>query len=128
LTGSYAIASFGDEDTLVEIRESGGTIMDIECIYLVPTLREANLFLPDYRCDEELTETEDYLCPGYSWGSMQSCVVNVAGNRMEIVFNTKIDKVCAYCLDGRVEYYCDDCGELVFIRVSDLTDEEYAAL
>lgn len=126
--GSSGIACFGDENTLIEIRESGGTIIDIECIYLEPTLHEPNLFLPDYRSDPELQETESFYCPDYEYEKRQLCLVNVVRDRMEIVLSEKLESVCRYRVEGRVEYYCDEEGDVVVIRVSDLTEEEFTGL
>jgi hypothetical protein len=122
------IACFGDSDTLIEIRESGGTIIDIECIYLEPTLHEPNLFLPDYRNDSDLEETEYFYCPDYEYATRHPCVVNVVRDRMEIILSENLDHTSCYHVEGRVEYYCNDQQEVVFIRISDLTEQEYRAL
>lgn len=122
------IASFGDSDTLIEIRESGGAIIDIECIYLEPTLHEPNLFLPDYRSDSELEETEYFFCPDYQYATRQPCVVNVVRDRMEIILSENLDDVCCYHAEGRVEYYCNDQQEVVLIRIADLSEYELSVL
>jgi hypothetical protein len=122
------IACFGDNNTLIEIRESGGTIIDIECIYLSPTLHESNLFLPDYRSDPELEETNYFYCPDYQYEVRHLCLVNVVRDKMEIILSEKLDNIRFYHTDGRLEHYCNDQQEVVFIRVSDLTEEEYRVL
>ena len=124
------IACFGDSNTLIEIRESGGTIIDIECIYLEPTLHEPNLFLPDYRNDPDLQETEYFYCPEYEYEyeTRHPCVVNVVRDKMEIIFSESLDNICYYHVEGRVEYYCDNENDIVMMRVSDLTEDEYRAL
>lgn len=123
--GRSGIGCFGDSDTLIEIRESCGDIIDIECIYLEPTLHEPNLFLPNYRCDPDLEETEIFDCPDYEYEKRHLCVVNVVRDRMEIIFGEGLDRICRYHVEGRVEYYCDDNNQLVLLRVSDLTEEEF---
>lgn len=122
------IGSFGDEDTLIEIRESGGAILDIECIYLNPTLHEPNLFLPDYRSDPELGDPYIFCCPDYEYGIRMPCVVNVVRDKMEIIFSENLDDVSCCHVEGRVEYYCTSTSDVVFIRISDLTEEEYRVL
>ena len=119
------IASFGDMDTLIEIRESCGMIVDIECIYLSPTLHEPNLFLPDYRCNPELEETEFFNCPDYEYEVRHPCVVNVVRDRMEMIFSEDLDSITRYHVEGRVEYYCNDQGDVGLIRISDLSEQEY---
>ena len=126
--GISSIASFGDSNTLIEIRESGGTIIDIECIYLEPTLHEPNLFLPDYRNDPELKETERFYCPDHEYGVRHLCLVNVVRDKMEIILGENLDDICCYHLEGRVEYYCNERQEAMLIRISDLTEEEYRFL
>ena len=118
------IACFGDSDTLIEIRESGGTIIDIECIYLRPTLHEPNLFLPDYRSDPELEETNYFYCPDYQYEVRHLCLVNVVQDKMEIILSEKLDEISCYHVEGRVEYYCNDQQEVVLIRISDLSENE----
>ena len=118
------IACFGDSNTLIEIRESGGTIIDIECIYLRPTLHEPNLFLPDYRSDSELEETEYFYCPDYQYEVRHLCLVNVVQDKMEIILSEKLDEISCYHVEGRVEYYCNDQQEVVLIRISDLSENE----
>ena len=122
------IACFGDSDTLIEIRESGGTIIDIECIYLRPTLHEPNLFLPDYRSDPELEETNYFYCPDYQYEVRHLCLVNVVQDKMEIILSEKLDDIRFYHTDGRVEYYCNDQQEVVLIRISDLSESEFRIL
>ncbi len=122
------IACFGDSDTLIEIRESGGTIIDIECIYLEPTLHESNLFLPDYRSDPNLEEAEYFYCPDYEYETRHPCVVNVVRDRMEIILSENLDNISYYHVEGRVEYYCNDQQEVVFIRISDLSESEFRIL
>ena len=122
---STGIGSFGDSDTLIEIRESERWIIDIECIYLNPTLHEPNLFLPDYRNDPDLEETLNFYCPDYEYETRMPGLVNVVRDRMEIIFSEKLADVCRFHVEGRVEYYCDGENEIVMMRVSDLTEEEY---
>ena len=126
--GSVGIACFGDEDTLIEIRVSGGTIIDIECIYLKPTLHEPNLFLPDYRNDPELKETNSFYCPDYQYGVRHPCLVNVVRDKMEILLGENMDDICCYHVEGRVEYYCNGQQEVVLIRIADLTEREIGLL
>ena len=122
------IAYFGDSNTLIEIRESGGTIIDIECIYLEPKLHEPNLFLPDYRNDSALEETESFYCPGYQYEVRHLCLVNVVRDRMEIILGENVDDICCYHVEGRVEYYCNDQQEVVLIRITDLSEYEFNVL
>lgn len=122
------IACFGDSNTLIEIRESGGTIIDIECIYLKPTLHEPNLFLPDYRNDSELEKTECFYCPDYQYEARHLCLVNVVRDKMEIILGEKLNDICCYHVEGRVEYYCDAQQEVVLIRISDLSESEFRIL
>jgi hypothetical protein len=126
--GTSGIGCFGDSNTLIEIRESRGWIIDIECIYLKPTLREPNLFLPDYRCNPELEETECFFCPDYAYETRHPCVVNVVRDRMEIILSENLDDISCYHVEGRVEYYCDSQRTVVLIRISDLTEEEFRVL
>ena len=122
------IASFGDADTLIEIRECGGTIIDIECIYLKPTLHEPNLFLPDHRSDPELVETPYFYCPDYEYETRQPCLVNVVRDKMEIILSEKLDDISYYHTAGRVGYYCNGQLDVVFIRITGLSESEYDTL
>lgn len=127
--GNYCgIACFGDADTLIEIRECGGMIIDIECIYMEPKLHEPNLFLPDYRCDPELEETESFYCPDYKYEERHICLVNVVRDKMEIILGENLNDISRYHVEGRVEYYCNTNDEVILIRISDLTEEEFRFL
>ena len=119
---------FGSDGTQIGIRTCCGTVIDISCTALKPTLREPNLFLPDYRQDPGLEKTEEVNCFPSLFADRRGCVVNLTEDRLEILFSEAIEQVCRYQTDGRVEYYCDDEYDLVMIRVPDLTEEEYAAL
>jgi len=128
IVGYNGIGCFGNIDTLIEIRESGGEIINIECIYLEATLHEPSLFLPDYRYDPELEETKFFYCPDYEYEKRHPCVVNVVQDRMEIIFGENLDDISFYRVEGRVEYYCNDQFDVVLIRIADLTEEEYNIL
>ena len=128
INGTSSIACFGNNGTLIEIRESGGTIIDIECIYLKSTLHEPNLFLPDYRNHSELAETACFYCPDYQYAVRHLCLVNVVQDKMEIILSENLDDVCCYHVEGRVEYYCNNQQEVVFIRIVDLSEYEFSVL
>ena len=126
-SSAYTV-QFESDGTQIGIRTYYSTVIDITCTSLEPTLQEPNLFLPDWRQDPELEETEEVNCFPSLFVEQRGCVVNLIEDRLEILFSEGIDRVCRYHTDGRVEYYCDDEYDLVMLRVPDLTEEEYAAL
>ena len=119
------IVSYGDRNTMIEIKESHGDIIDIRCLCLKPTLREPNLMLPDYRCDTHLKKTDEACCYDYISAESNPCVVNLVRDKIEIILHEDFEDICYYCKDGRVEFYCDDVNDVVFFRIADLTEEEY---
>ena len=118
-------ASFGDRDTMIEIKESHGDIIDIRCLYLKPTLREPNLILPDYRCDTHLKRTDEACCYAYISAETNPCVVNLVRDKIEIILREDLEDICYYCKDGRVEFYGNKTNDVVFFRIADLTEAEY---
>ena len=134
VTGRYGhkglteTAYFGDQTTLLELRETEGAVIDIQCIYLTVTLQEPNLFLPDHRQDQDLEQTEEVCCYTYESGVRNPCVTNLANGRLEILLSERLGEISRYHTDGRVEFYCDEANDLLMIRVTDLTEEESAFL
>ena len=122
------VASFGDRDTLIEIKECLGSIIDIRCLYLKPTLCEPNLILPDYHCDTHLKRTDEAYCYDYISGERNPCVVNLVRDKIEIILREDLEDICYYYGEDRVEFYCNEANGVVFFRISDLTEEEFEFL
>jgi len=128
IDGQSGIGCFGDRNTLIEIRETNGWIIDMECIYLEPVLHEPNLFLPDCQSDPDLEETDRFFCPDYEYGTRQPSLVNVGRDKMEIILSENLDDICRYHVEGRVQYYCDELNNVLLIRIVDLSEHEFSVL
>lgn len=122
------IGSYGSSDTLIEIREAGGIVIDIECIYLGKVMQEPNLFLTDIRTDPDLEQRDLPFRSDYSYAERHPGLVNVADRELTVIVSQNLEKVCSCFISGRVEYYYDDEELLVYFKVTDLTEEEAAFL
>ena len=128
---STSTIALGDANTCIEITTSTFTsiISDIECIYLGKVYSEPNLLLPDIRSNPDLED--DYFpscCNECEYGERLPCLVNIIRNELDIVLKGSVDDAYAYHKEGRVEYYYDKERALLYIKVVDLTEEEYEYL
>ena len=128
---STSTTTLGDADTCIEITMCcfTATIASIECVYLGKVYSEPNLWLPDFRSNPDLER--NYLpscCNDCGYGERLPCLVNVVRNELDIVLNGSITDVYSYYKEDRVEYYYNAEGDLIYIKVLDLTDEEYEFL
>ena len=129
--GSTSTTTLGDDDTCIEIQISSFTtvISNIECVYLGKVFSEPNLWLPDIRSNPDLEMRYFPSCGNdCGYGERLPCLVNVVRNELDIVLKGSVDEVCSYHKDDRVEYYYSEDGDLLYIKVRDLTDEEYEFL
>ncbi|MBQ6799363.1 MAG: hypothetical protein IJP11_09015 [Oscillospiraceae bacterium] len=129
--GSTSTTTLGDDDTCIEIQISPFTtvISNIECVYLGKVFSEPNLWLPDIRSNPDLEMRHFPSCGNdCGYGERLPCLVNVVRNELDIVLKGSVDEVCSYHKDGRVEYYYSEDDDLLYIKVRDLTDEEYEFL
>jgi hypothetical protein len=124
----YSGFAVSGKGTLVEFStDSWGRVTRIECIYMGEVLHEPTLAatLPDIRTDKRISRVACITC---SFGEECGCVVNVIPRELNIIFSADLDDIGNYFKDGRVEYYYNNEFELQYIKVLDLTDEEYAFL
>ena len=122
---------FGDDDTLMEVHYSDeGHLLRIDCIYLGPVGNDPNLRLSDCRSDPDLFQFPPTHIggPEGKYGCLTPCSKNLTRQEFVIIFGDNPDKVDHYQKDGRVEYYYSTVGYLQYIKVVDLTDEEYESL
>ena len=121
---------FGDNYTLMEVYSSDdGHLLRIDCIFLGLVGNDPNLQLPDCRNNPDLYHFP-ILClcpPDGEYGCLTPCSTNLTRQEFVIVFKDNPNSVVSYQKDGRVEYY-SSFDELEYIKVVDLTDEEYEFL
>ena len=123
--------NFGDDYTQMEVYSSNdGHLLKIDCIYLGPVGDDPNLRLPDCRSDPDLLyfPTKCIHPPHGEYGCLTPCSTNLIRQEFVILFEGNPDIVDYYHKDGRVEYYYSMVGDLQYIKVVDLTDEEYEFL
>lgn len=121
----YSCFSFGNSDTLVEVTEEDGCILDIECIYLDRIYSAPAFLFPDIRSKPELKPTFYIWSPSGEEGIRMPCFLNVTCQEFDIVFSSQVGNVQTYYKDGRVEYYYGASLNLLYIKVVDLTEEEF---
>ena len=120
---------FGNPDTLIEMTLDRDTdkIIDIECIYLGGVFHEPALKLPDRRSNPEVRAYHTACCYEDTPRSRLPCMVNLTRDELTLIFSSDPEaKLCV--ADERVEYYYSDKFDLLYIKVVDLTAEEYAFL
>ena len=120
---------FGDDYTQMEVYSSDdGYLLKINCIYLGPVGNDPNLRLPDFRSDPDLYHLPSICPPHGAYGCLTPCSTNLTRQEFVILFEGNPDIVDSYHKDGRVEYYYSMVGDVQYIKVIDLTDEEYEFL
>lgn len=121
----YSCFHFGNSDTLVEVTEEDGSILDIECIYLDRICSAPAFPFPDIRSKPELNRTFYIWTPSGEEGIRMPCRLHLTRQEFDIAFSRQVSNVESYYKDGRVEYYYGRSLNLLYIKVVDLTEEEF---
>jgi len=129
--GSTSTTTLGDADTCIEIQICPFTtiISNIECVYLGEVFSEPNLRLPDIRSHPDLEKEYFPSCGNdCGFGERLPCLVNVVRSELDIVLKGSVNDVHSYYKEDRVEYYYNTDGDLLYIKVLDLTEREFMIL
>ena len=116
---------FGDENNRLEVNVYNGSyqISSMECIYLDNIVVD-KYYLPDYTQINGIKEFHDISCY-YEEDSFRDFELNLNNNnQLDILLNENLDPT-HYYVDGRIEYYYDDNMLLLYVKIKDLTPEEY---
>ena len=126
-TGYYCL-SFGSPNTLIEMTLDNFTnkIMEIECLYLGEVFHEPAVKSPYFGSKPRLIGDVPE-CYEDKTGYRLPCVVNLTRNELTLIFASNLEPKL-YFADERAEYYYSDELDLLYIKVVDLTAEEYAFL
>lgn len=115
---------FGDEDNRLEmsISQDSDIITSIDCVYVKNILNES-IVLPDVRSDESIREYKE---PSsyYNQKDVSGFVVNFNRDELDIILSESLKPMLFY-IDDRIEYYYDENLDLIYIKVTNLTEEEY---
>lgn len=120
---------FGNPHTLIEMTLDWDTdkIVEIECLYLGGVFHEPALKLPDRRSNPEIRAYHTACCYEDTPKSRLPCMVNLTRDELALIFSSNCEpKFCV--ADERVEYYYSGEFDLLYIKVVDLTDDEFARL
>lgn len=115
---------FGDDESRLEVTTFEGTnqIKSIECIY-IDTIENERYYLRDYKEIDNIRKFPD-ISINYNEEDDNTLILNLFENYLDIILNECLDATHCY-IDGRVEYYYDENMSLLYIKVKDLTNEEY---
>lgn len=105
-----------------------GSIVRMNCE--VRTIMIAPFYLPDIRNRDDLKLFHGaFLFGSFHDDDYPGFLLNLQSRKKEldIIIDPKIT-THYYYIEGRVEYYYSDCWELLYIKVVDLTDDEYRFL
>ena len=124
----YSVYGLGESGRLEITLTAERYLVSIDC-YELEKIHELPIFLPGIQeCAEDGAGPirggkpyESGLDDDFSF----ECILNKDG--FAIVFSDDLEP-CFYCKEGRVEYLYDEFMCLSYIKVVDLTDEEYAYL
>lgn len=121
---SLGCIKFGDKNNLLELSRynDSNRISSIECIYANDILNE-NFILPDIRNTQNLKKAPFAVSYNKENGN-NSFILNFNKNELDIIFNKDL-QVYYYYISDRIEYYYDDDFNLLFIKVNNLSEEEY---
>ena len=102
--------------------EGSNLIHSIECIY-VDDVEECKYYLRDYSEIEGIKRLPDL---GYCYHEDDDriLILNLDGAQLDIMLSECL-KATYYYADGRVEYYYDEQMRLLYIKVKNLSAEEY---
>ena len=127
--GRYRCLPFGNSDTLIEMTldRDHDWIIEIECFYLGGVFREPALKPPDRRSNPELREYHTAVCYEDPTKTRLPCMVNLTRDELALIFFSKCEPKF-YVVHDRVEYYYSSEFDLLYIKVVDLTAEEFAFL
>ena len=115
---------FGDKNNLLELSRfnDSNRISSIECIYANDILNEY-FILPDIRNTRNLKKAP-FAVSYHKENDNNGFILNFNKNELDIIFNKDL-QVCYYYISDRIEYYYDDDFNLLFIKVNNLSEDEY---
>ena len=102
--------------------EGSNLVKYIECIY-AECVEIEDYYLPDYTEIEDVRKVPDISLNDEDREGFL-VYLNLMENQLDILINEYLLATCYYA-DGRVEYYYDDDLRLLYIKVKNLTPEEY---
>ena len=115
---------FGDSDNWLEVNTFNDSheISSIDCMYTNNIVNEEYL-LYDYT---KIPDIKNYysVCSYYEEDTAEDFTINLHKDELDIMLNRFLDP-SYYYVDGRIQYYYDDDLLLLYIKVVDLTEEEY---
>ena len=118
---------YGNEDNSLEIvaTNSSKCIQYIGCMYIDEVYSDS-IILPGYKeCEGiELAQYEYMFHTSDRNDFVSDFTLNLNDRELDIVFSNNCYP-CYYYLDDRLEYYFDEFKNLIYIKVVDLTEEEY---
>ena len=123
---SYGKSGIGSLD--ITVSYAGSYLKTIDCPYST-NLVEMDMHLPNPEdLDIEETKYAHFLPPeGVEDNYCGDFQIAYTKNEMDIILSSNMNPT-SFCKNGRVEYYFNDEDELLYIRVKDLTPEEYEVL
>lgn len=115
---------FGDDECRLEVTtfEGSNQIKSIECIY-IDTIENERYYLRDYKEIDNIRKFPD-ISINYNEEDDNILILNLFENYLDIILNECLDATHCY-IDDRVEYYYDENMRLLYIKVKNLTNEEY---
>lgn len=115
---------FGDDANRLELNITlkDNFISSIDCIYLKDIMNEKISLLDIRNTDTigEFVEASSY----YKQKDVSGFIVNFNRDELDIILSDSLTPTL-YFADGRVEYYYDKNLDLIYIKIIDLSEDEY---